>query len=215
MNQSILDKLEKFFDVYEQRSYNSGQVIVRADHEPLGILYLEQGIIEQYDISADGNKVSLNVYRPPAFFPMSWAINNTSNPYFYEAVSPVKLRIADPVKTLQFVKSNPDVLFDLLGRVYKGTDALLRRLAIARSGIAVERLMYELLIECYRFGEEVRDGLFTITVKQSVLATRGGLARETVSRELHKLDQRNLIELSRQSITVNTKKLENELGLNR
>ena len=206
MNQVIIDKLEKFFADYTQKTYNAGQVIILADQEPEGILYLEQGTVEQYDINQDGVKVTVNIYRSPAFFPMSWAINDTPNEYFYEASSQVKLRVADPKKTLAFVKSNPEIMFDLMSRVYKGTDALLRRLALAGTGVARERLMYELLIESYRFGAQTGDGQFVINVKQNALAARSGLARETVSRELHKLEQLGFITMSKKGIVVDTTK---------
>lgn len=213
MNQQILDKLNEHFSKYELKTCVKGKMLILADHEPEGVSLLVSGLVEQYDITPEGNNLIVNIFKPPAFFPMSWAINGTKNTYFYSALTDVEFRQANANETVVFLKANPDVMFDLLSRVYKGTDALLRRLVLAASGAAASRLMFELLIEAYRFGAAIDDKTVLIKVKQAALADRSGLARETVSRELHKLEQQNLIGLSGQRITVNTKKLETELRL--
>lgn len=211
MNQQITDKLTKYFSKYELKKYPKGKLITLANQEPAGISLLVSGLVEQYDITPEGNKLTVNVYKPPAFFPMSWAINKTPNAYFFGALTDVELKQADADETVAFLKANPDVMFDLLSRVYRGTDALLRRLMLAASGIAASRLIFELLIEAYRFGTENNDGMVLVKVKQSVLAARSGLARETVSRELHKLEQESLITRSKQEITIDIKSLEQKL----
>lgn len=213
MNQPVLEKLTNYFDKCEVKKYAKGTIITLSTQEPAGVSLLVSGLVEQYDITPGGNKITVNVFKPPAFFPMSWAINRTPNAYFYGALTDVELRQADPDETVAFLKANPDIMFDLLSRVYKGTDALLRRLVLAASGIAASRLVFELLIEAYRFGIEIDDNKMLITVKQSVLAARSGLARETVSREFHKLKDDNLLLLTKQGIVVDIKQLEKRLDL--
>jgi len=213
MNRPILDKIKKHFNQYDLKTYAKGELITLANEAPAGISFLQSGIVEQYDITAVGNRVTVNIYKPPSFFPMSWAINKTPNSYFFGAVTKVTLRQADPVATVVFLQSNPDVLFDLLSRVYSGSDVLLRRLALAASGIAVNRLIFELLVEAYRFGAPLATDQTFITVKQNALAARSGLARETVNRELHKLEKLNLLSLATQGITIDTAALEKQLDL--
>lgn len=175
--------------------------------EPDGVTFLVEGSIEQYDITPDGNKFIVNVFKPPAFFPMSWAINKTPNNYFYGTATDVRLKRASPEEVTAFLKANPDVLYDLLSRVYKGTDALLHRLVLMARGMASSRLIFELLIEGYRFGEKIDDNKILVHIKLHVLAARGGLARETVSRELHKLEETGLISRTKQGIILDTKAL--------
>ena len=121
--------------------------------------------------------------------------------------------MADPVKTVEFLHANPDVVFDLLSRVFKGTDTLLKRLVLATSDMASNRLIYELLLECYRFGDEFPDSRRVIKVKQSILASRSGLARETISRELQKLVQQKLIIRTKQGMIIDTKVLEHKIDV--
>ena len=211
MNDTVKLKIEDYFRGKPRRAYAKGEIITHAHQEPSGVAYLEKGTVEQYDITAAGNPITVNIFKPPAFFPMSWAINKTPNGYFFAALTDVVLRYAEPNDTVAFLKDNPDVTFDLLSRVYRGTDALLRRLTVASIGIATSRLVVELLIEGYRFGETLHDGKVRIKVQHSSLASRSGLARERVSRELRKLETDGIVSLARGHIVMNIERLESTL----
>jgi CRP-like cAMP-binding protein len=212
MNQTITDKITLFFNKSTTRSYSKGEILTFGDQDPEGVSFLLDGVIEQYDLTPEGNKITVNIFKPPAFFPMSWAINRTPNTYFYAALSDVKVKQASADKTVAFLKENPDVTFDLLSRVYKGTDGLLKRLALATSGVASNRLIYELLLEAYRFGSDTPEGKRSIKVKQNNLASRSGLARETVSRELHKLEKKGVVTISKEGIVLDIEQLETALN---
>src|SRR5690606_15985273 len=103
-----------------------------------------------------------------------------------------EIKQAPATEVVEFVKSNPDVLFDLLLRLYRGMDGLLGRMVQLMSGSARERLIYELLVEARRFGTELPDKSIALTVNEKELGARAGLSRETVSREIHKLKDENL-----------------------
>ncbi len=214
MDQEIRDKVAAFFGDNSIKSYKKGAILTFAGQDPEYISFLLEGVIEQYDITPEGNKITVNIFKPGAFFPMSWAINRTPNAYFFAALTDVKIKRADPGAAVAFLRDNPDVTFNLLSRVYKGTDALLRRLVLASSGIAASRLIFELLIEAYRFGSDLDGGKKIIKVKRGNLAARSGLARETVSRELHKLETEGLITLDKQGITFDVEQLEKRLDIN-
>src|SRR6478752_7623217 len=127
MTSKVAQKIENFFNAYDTKHFDMGQVLIHAGESPAGIFNLVSGHVRQYDISPNGEEVVVNVFKPPAFFPMSWAINNTSNQWFYETGSKVTLRQAPVDEVLGFLETNPDVLFDLLSRLYSGTDGLQRR----------------------------------------------------------------------------------------
>lgn len=211
INHKIQDKLAEFFLESDERTYRKGDTIIFANQDPEGVLFLVDGLVEQYDVTPEGNKITVNIFKQGSFFPMSWAINKTPNAYFFGALSDVKLKRAHPDAVAKFLQENPEVMFDLLSRVYKGTDGLLRRLVLAASGIASNRLIFELLIEAYRFGDEAYGAKKIIKVKQSNLAARSGLARETVSRELHKLQDEGLVRLTKQGIVLHVEALEEKL----
>ncbi|HEU0266170.1 MAG TPA: Crp/Fnr family transcriptional regulator [Candidatus Saccharimonadaceae bacterium] len=202
------EKIATFFARGKNTFYARGSTIILAGEQPPGVMYITRGIVEQYDATAGGDKVTVNVFRAGAFLPMSWAITNTPNTFFFAAYTDVSAQLVDAMAAVTFLKSNSDVMYDLLRRVYIGTDALLHRLALAAHSPACDRLSNELLIEAYRFGTALSATENRIRITHAALAERSGLTRETVSRELHQLAKIGLIRLSRQSIDIDIKQLE-------
>lgn len=213
MNDKVLNKLEAFFGQWPLKKLSKEELLFRAGEEPRGIYYLVSGQVKQYDISDQGNELVVNVFKPPAFFPTSWALNRTPNQYFFEAVTNITYRLAPADDVVEFLKDHPDATFDLLSRVYIGTDGLLRRMAHLMGSSAKIRLTYELVTEAKRFGKKLADGSHTIPIREDKLANRAGLSRETVSRELAKLKAAGLVSVGRQGIKISDLgKLETILG---
>jgi CRP-like cAMP-binding protein len=213
MNDDIRQKVTIFFSGYPTRTFEKRELMVRAEETPPGVFYITEGRVSQYDIAPNGNEVAVNVFKPGAFFPMSSAINDTPNHYFFEATTNVVVRVAPAADAVQFLKDNPDVLFNLLARVYRGVDGVLRRMAHLMGGDAKTRLLFELLNAAYRFGEPQPDGSVTIALTESDLARHSGLARETINRTMQDLKTAGLVEITRGSLTVkSTSQLEAMLG---
>jgi CRP-like cAMP-binding protein len=201
MDSSVAQKIDAFFGGLPLRTYPAGQILIHAHDDPEHIIHLVEGRVKQYDISYRGDEVVLNIFKPPAFFPMAYAINKTPNTYFYQAETDVSLHQAPIPDTLAFLQANTDVLYDLLGRVYRGTDGLLGRLAHIMAGSARSRVLYELLIEARRFGRKHDHGV-TIALTESDIASHAGLARETVSREIAKLRHEGLISTAKSELLI-------------
>src|SRR5690606_4775066 len=143
-----------------------GSVIVHAGDDPKGVMYLIKGHVQQYDIAGNGEQIIVNIYKPSAFFPMSWAINKTPNQYFFEATSDLEYYLAPAEDAVHFLRNNPDVTFDLLARVYSGTDGLLRRMAHLMGGNARSRLLFELKVQTQRFGKPRGDGSILLNLNE-------------------------------------------------
>jgi CRP-like cAMP-binding protein len=198
----IENTVKEFFSKYPQRHFKKGQILVYAGDDPDHIFYLVSGAVRQYDISDRGDEIVVNVFKPVAFFPMSWAINRTPNPYFFETTSDVELHVAPADDTVEFIKSNPEVMFNLLSRLYSGVDGLQRRMAHLMGGSARSRLLFELITECRRFGKLQDDGSTMISTSEIELAQRAGLSRETVNRELSKLKQNGAVYYTNKYISI-------------
>jgi CRP/FNR family transcriptional regulator len=189
----IKDKLDNFFAKYPIHNYSAGEILVFAGDQPPGIMFIISGLVQQYDISSDGRKIILNIFKANAFFPMSWAFSPEPSRYFFEAGDKVSLKLAPRKEVLEFLNDNPDVAIDLLRRLYKGVDGVMGRLSALMSGSAENQIMNELLISGQRFGKLKDDGKLEIKIKTTELAERTGLTRETVSRKLSKLSKDNII----------------------
>lgn len=202
MEANIADKVKAFFEKYPKRTYPKDQIIVFGGESPDKVYYVVSGKISQYDISYRGDEIVINVFKPPAFFPMTWAINKSPNVYFYKAEEDTVVYTAPPNEVVLFLKENPDAMFDLLSRLYRGVDGLLGRMVHLMSSSARSRLIYEIITECRRFGKKVAPNSYSITLHESDLAARSGLARETISREMKHLKTQGLISFKDRLIIV-------------
>jgi CRP-like cAMP-binding protein len=209
----VRDTIWEFFSKYPKHTYPKGQILVFAGEDPEHIFYLVKGRVRQYDLTYRGDEVAVNIFKPPAFFPMSWAINRTQNQFFFKTEVETEAHVVPPDDAVEFLKANPDVTFDLLSRVYRGTDGILGRMVHLMSGTARSRLLYELIIECRRIGEKHQNGMCTLTLNETDLAARSGLSRETVSREIRHMKAEGWIEITGQKIIVtHIEQLEGSLG---
>src|SRR3989344_6044918 len=213
MDINVRQKLDKHFKQYKNQKYKKGEILVLADDDPAGVFYLVDGVVRRYSISPAGEELNLNIYRPVSFFPMDWAVNQTSSPHYYEAMTAVEIWRAPREETVNFFKENNDVMLDLISRVYHGLDGYMMRMEYLMAGNAQARLLTEVLIYAKRFGKP-KNGQVVVDIKltEKDLASQSGIARETVSRELQKLKAKNLISFKKNQLIVkDMEKLEQEL----
>src|SRR5581483_11356796 len=198
MDNQIKQKLDNFFNQYKFQKYKKGQVLLNPGTETSSIFYLTQGVVKRYAISDQGEELILNIYRPVAFFPISQAINSTPNRHYFEALTNIEVWEAPKNKVVDFLQQQPTVLFDLLARIYSGLEGLFLRMEYLMGGSAEKKIITELVIAASRFGSK-KDQQTTIDLKltEAELAAQTGVARETVSRVIHELKNKGLIDYKR------------------
>jgi CRP-like cAMP-binding protein len=198
----VITKIEQFFNQYRTQESLKGEILLMRGDSVKNIYYLRNGRVKQYDVTSKGDEIILNTFKPPAFFPMSRAINNLDSTYIFEAETDITVILAPAYDVIEFIKANPDVMFDLLSRVYRGVDGVMGRMSRLMSSGANERLRYELLQEGKRFGRLQKDGSCFLEINESDIGSRAGLSRETVSREVKKLKAEGLISMENNFIRL-------------
>lgn len=202
MTEDVRFKIAQFFSRFTPKTYKKGEIIIRADDTPTQVFYLEQGTVRAYAISQKGEELVVTIFKPFSFFPMSQAVNQTPNNYYYEAMDEVILRKAPTGDVILFIKDNPEILFDLLSRVYKGVEGMMTRMTYLMGESAYKRLLIELVIHAKRFGEKKNEGV-EITLSEKEIAAQSGLTRETVSREIKHLKDKQLIRFEKNTLHIN------------
>lgn len=213
MDTAKTKEFENFYKQFTIRSYKKGEMLIRADDDPQGIFCLTKGYVRQYTISKTGFELTLHILKPVSYFPMVWAVNGTPNVYFFEALTPVEVGRAPRDQVVDFIKDKPTVIFELLSELIEDYAESLTRIEHLVFSDAYRRVISVLLYIAKHFGQQQGSGtLVNHRFTQQDIATLVGVARETASNELVKLEKKGLIQMVDHSIKFDsTKKLELEL----
>lgn len=174
------------------KSFSSGSTIISADEKPSDIFFIISGKIKQVDYASNGNEVIVNIFAKPAFLSLTWLFDNTTTHNYFVAVGNTKVRLVPKQHVLSFLENNPDISLQILARLARGLDGITNRLAMHLTAHSSKRLALEIMIETQRFGQQTTSGL-GIQTSISQLASKCGLARETASRQLSVLVDKNLV----------------------
>ncbi|MFA6602216.1 MAG: Crp/Fnr family transcriptional regulator [Candidatus Shapirobacteria bacterium] len=194
-------EFETFYQQFITRDYKKGEMLIRADDDPQGIFCLTKGYVRQYTISPAGNELSLHILKPISYFPMVWAINGTPNVYFFEALTAVEVGRAPREQVVSFIKDKPSLLFALMSELLEDYAETLTRVEHLVFSDAYRRVISILIYIAKHFGEPHKKGIIVKhRFTQADIATLVGVARETASIELLKLEKKGLIKYVDHSI---------------
>ena len=208
-----LKEFEAFYKQFTAREYKKGELLIRADDDPQGIFCLTKGYVRQYTNSKAGFELTLHILKPLSYFPMVWAINGTPNVYYFEALTSVEVRRAPRDELVNFIKDKPGVIFGLMSGLLEDYAETLTRIEHLVFSDARRRVISILLYIANHFGEKRGSGIFVKhRFTQRDVATLVGVARETASLELVKLEKKGFIKyIDHSMIFENIEKLESEL----
>ena len=206
-------ELDLFYKQFTIRDYKKGELLIRSDDEPQGIFCLLNGYVRQYTISKTGIELTIHILKPTSYFPMVWAINGTPNVYYFEALTPVQAGRAPRDQVVTFIKDKPAIIFKLMSELIEDYAETLKRIQHLVFSDAYRRVISVLLYIGKHFGEE-KDNAVTISHRftQQDIAMLVGVARETASNEMIKLEKKGLVRyVDRLMVFDDVKRLELEL----
>lgn len=211
-----INKTKEFEIFYKQfviRNYKRGEMLIRSDDDPQGIFCLTKGYVRQYTISKTGFELTLHILKPISYFPMVWAINGTPNVYYFEALTPVEVGRAPRDQVVNFIKDKPTILFELMSELIEDYAESLTRIENLVFSDAYRRVISVLLYIAKHFGEKDSRGVIVRhRFTQQDIATLTGVARETASIEMVKLEKKKLVTyIDHSMLFENLKKLNAEL----
>jgi CRP/FNR family transcriptional regulator len=131
-------------------------------------------------------------------------LNSALNAHYFQAMTSTKLSKVPKREIMQFLKNEPDVLFDFTTRLSSGLNGLITNIQYSLFGPVHTRIISALLLLAKRFGEPLPGGkvLIAIHLTHQDIANIVGVARETVSLEMESLAQKNLLTDNRRKITI-------------
>jgi CRP/FNR family transcriptional regulator len=211
-----LVQLELFFSKAKPLIYRKGEYIIRAEDVPQGVFFLKKGNVRMFTVLENGHEITLNIFKPGSYFSMIWAMTGRPNQYFFQTMTSVIVMRCAKQEILDFLISEPKILYELTKRLLIGMDTLITQMEYLLSGSAYHRTSSALLLLAKRFGETDPEGSITIKLPlvHHDIANLVGLSRETTSIFLKKLAQNKLIIYKYHSITiVNPDRLADEVNM--
>lgn len=190
---TTLDEIENFFSDYPLRRYKKGQVLVLPGETAEYAYLLVAGRLKLYDTSYRGDEIIIDMFKNPAFFPLSLIMNRSPSFLVHEADTDITVRQAPVEAALDFLDTHPKVVLNLLSVLYKKFDGAMKRMIRLMDSSAKSRLAYEIVTACHQIGEVRPDGSCLLALSQANLGARIGLSRETVSREVKYLKEKGLL----------------------
>lgn len=186
-------KLIDFFNSARQKKYSTGELVLSGE-DPSGVICIQDGFVRVYSISDDGDRYIHILYKKGEIFPLIWALQNIRRRIFYEAASEVVVAEASKEDFIEFIKKDAEVAYDVLEQLAQQFYIFADRLDNLEYKSARERIAYRLVFLASRFGK--RDGKSVVIkapLTHELISESINLARETVSREIEKLEKNDLI----------------------
>lgn len=192
-----------FFSQYKASSFSRGEKVLAPNDEIDHLFFLTKGTVRMYSVSSEGEEVTLHLFRPGSIFPLMLSLSNTQNTYYFEAGEAVEV-IKTPVeKTMAFLQSEPEILFDITKRFAYAICGLIVRIEHMTFEDAEKKVAYLLLYLVDRFGEKQGDGIkISQSLRHEDLGRWLGLTRETVSRQLSKLQVEGIVHVNQKHILI-------------
>jgi len=213
MTSLITQKVDTFFAHFPVITFTKGEIIIHPDQPLTDIFLLKTGKVRMYVISANGEEITLHIFRANSYFPVMLFLSNISNTYFFESLEQSTTIKAPAPSVLEFIKKEPDALLDLTMRFSDALCGLLVRIETLAGEDAFVRLIHLLLYLADRFGQkEGASVVISLAISHEDIANWIGLRRETVSRHIEKLQKLNLITIHKKELIIpDTQKLKTAL----
>ncbi len=214
MDNSLKKKIEVFFEQYTLLTFAKNQIIISPEEEITSIYLLKKGLVRMYVISEEGEEATIHVFRSGSFFPIMLSLSSRPNKYYFEAVEDVEVIKAPAKEVVAFIKNDPEVLFDLTTRFADAITGLMLRTEQLISQGAYPKIVSLLLYLADTFGEKTESGIsIKLRFSHDQIGAWVGVARETVSRQMEKLEKKDIISQKDHKIIIkDIKKLQEEKG---
>ncbi len=212
MKKQASEKLSIFFSKFKKLSFKKGETILRASEEPSGVFYLKKGYARLYSLSKDAQELTFIIYKPEDFFPTIWPIQGPPLRYYTEALTNIEVYLAPREEFQKFIKDNNEILLETIDRILTRFAGLLLRMEYSIFGNAYNKVAAIILICVERFGLIGKKSIvIQVPLTHQDIANLLGLARETVSIEMEKLQEKGLIKhLGKYLVVKNIQRLKEE-----
>jgi CRP/FNR family cyclic AMP-dependent transcriptional regulator len=188
--------LSSISDSWTQRQYNARQIIIYAGDEVNQLFYIKSGYLKVYTIPEDSDERILLILKPGDIFPLlkDPEQSGAASLYFYESMTDLAARASGHQELLAKLRGDPQAAWELLKYTSEFSSILTGRLAQLESKKAKDKLesLFDYLISVC--GKTKAGGsLLDLKLTHHDIAGLINLSRETVSVEMKRLEKQGVI----------------------
>jgi len=186
--------LHSLFAAAKPLRYSSGEVIARAEDESKSIYCIASGYIRVYSINSRGEEYLHIIYKAGELFPLMSMTHKRQHGVIYEALDTTVVHKIPIDEFTERISQDAEMSAALTQQVLEQFNVYIDRVDNLEYKFGRERLAYRILFLASRFGRKnVRGILIDLPITQKVLGSSINLSRETVARELRRLEERGLV----------------------
>jgi len=175
-----------------------GQCIIERGDMVEGFYGIDEGQIKLYLLSCNGHERIIRIVGKGECFGEDIMFNESPSPIYAEALNGCKLAFFPKAPTLETVLSRPSVGIHMIKAMSRLMQELIQDLEDCCTRTAQQRIAHYLI-------KSIKDSSctqseITLPASKSAIASTLNLSPETFSRELHELQHKELISISRKII---------------
>ena len=175
-------------------SYKPGEIISRSDDGTNDMFYVKSGYVKVSSINSRGEEYLHIIYKAGEIFPFVWMSGKLQQGVLYTAIENATVFSLDGRQLMLKAETDPHLAMALSMQVIRQFNIYVDRVDNLEYKFGRERLVYRILFMASRFGRQTARGLTVdVPITQKALGSSINLSRETVARELHRLETRGLV----------------------
>lgn len=194
--------LSSLFQSGVSKRFDAGQLIMNGQDES-GVFLITEGFVKVYSISDEGLEYLHVIYKKNEIFPLIWALRDTRRRVFYEAVSTTTVTEISKKTFNDALKNDGSPSHQILAQLAEQFNIYADRLDNLQYKKAYEKVVFRILFLAGRFGSKTPAGwLIKAPITHELIAQSINLARESVSRQIEKLETKGYIEYRQGQILI-------------
>jgi CRP/FNR family transcriptional regulator len=202
MDTAQASRLQRFFENYPVKAYKKGEIILFQGEAPRVAYAVKQGVVKAYNLNSSGDEKPLGFFGLASVFPGAWIFGRIPSAiYYYEALTDCELYCVTRDEYVDFLKSDPEMLYNELENYIADDVGKTIRLNALQHSRASDKLIYTLHYLALSHGRKLKPNVVEITLSltHQDFANLTGLTRETTATELNKLKSLGVISYGKQT----------------
>ncbi|MEM7193645.1 MAG: Crp/Fnr family transcriptional regulator [Pseudomonadota bacterium] len=186
------------------QNYSRGAIIMGSGEQTDSIYLLTSGRVRAFRDSEEGRQITLNIINPGEIFGELAAISNEPRVATIETLEECTTLVITPQYFVDLISSNPQVALTLIRIMVERVQAM----SIDLSDIALLEMYGRVARVLVKKAEQIDGGWAIENITHQDIANLTGSSRETVSRIIKMLRQKELIETEGRQIRLSEELME-------